>query len=504
MSEINSFSDYASKYNTNMDYSSLFGGGAPYIDNGMGGINVSDYAMIKNGSYGKLMKAYYAKQDADKLSQFGDSSKTLTLMRSSADSLKKSAEVLGDVSLYEKKKFKKKDEETGEEIEVEDYDWDAITKAVKTFVDDYNSVVEQAGNSETKNVLRNAAWMTGITEKAGNLLSKVGITIGKGNKLEFDEEGLKKKTTLGESGIEFDNISTLKSLFTGYGSFASQIEQKASAISSAAARTKGVDQTYNKSGAYSDTLSKLFGSTVDEKVGDKFKDKDTVKDKNKDNNEEYLKSLQKQVPYMKLQIGYGLNTSNDGKVNVVDVNPKLVEKMQNDPKAAKEYTQRLKDVESALKWLDNYKKSVGSTVIVRHDYIDENGNLSHFSVSIRKDEMNERLRKEAQENAEKQIEKTRENARKKAEQIAEKLEEKAEEAKEDGEKIAISEGIQDENEIVKDRAEKLLSEKLENATDGEVYLDNEDMQVIIDAAQNREAVTTNTSSEVGKNFDFKI
>lgn len=154
----------------------------------------------------------------------------------------------------------------------------------------------------------------------------------------------------------------------------------------------------------------------------------------KSNNEEYLKSLQKQVPYMKLQIGYGLNTSNDGKVNVVDVNPKLVEKMQNDPKAAKEYTQRLKDVESALKWLDNYKKSVGSTVIVRHDYIDENGNLSHFSVSIRKDEMNERLRKEAQENAEKQIEKTRENARKKAEQIAEKLEEKAEEAKEDGEK----------------------------------------------------------------------
>lgn len=56
---------------------------------------------------------------------------------------------------------------------------------------------------------------------------------------------------------------------------------------------------------------------------------------------------------------------------------------------------------------------------------------------------------------------------------------------------------------MKDRAEKLLSEKLENATDGEVYLDNEDMQVIIDAAQNREAVTTNTSSEVGKNFDFK-
>ncbi len=278
MSEINSFSDYASKYNTNLDYSALFGGGAPYIDSGIGGINVSDYAMIKNGSYGKLMKAYYAKQDADKLSQIGDSSKTLTLMRSAADSLKKSAETLGDASLYEKKKFKKKGEENGEEIEVEDYDWDAIAKAVKSFVDDYNAVVEQAGKSETKNVLRNAAWMTEITEKTGNLLSKIGITVGKGNKLEFDEEALKKKTTLGKNGsIELDNISTLKSLFTGYGSYASQIAQKASAISNAAAGTKGVDKTYNKNGAYSDTLSKLFSSTVDEKVGDKDKDKNDDK-----------------------------------------------------------------------------------------------------------------------------------------------------------------------------------------------------------------------------------
>lgn len=279
MSEIRSFNDYASRYNTNMDFSTLFGGGVPYIDNSVGGINVSDYAMIKNGSYGKLMKAYYARQDADKLSQTGDLSKTLMLMRSSADSLKKSAEALGDTSLYEKKKFKKKDEKTGEETEEWDYDWDAITKAVKNFIDDYNAVVEQAGNSETKDVLRNAAWMTSITEKVGNLLSKAGINVGKGNKLEFDEETLKKKTALGKSGIEFDNISTLKSLFTGHGSFADKIAQKASAISSAAARTKGVDKTYNKQGTYSDTISKLFESTIDERVGSKNKDKDKITDK---------------------------------------------------------------------------------------------------------------------------------------------------------------------------------------------------------------------------------
>ena len=76
-------------------------------------------------------------------------------------------------------------------------------------------------------------------------------------------------------------LSRLKSLFTGYGSFADKIAQKASAISSAAARTKGVDKIYNKQGAYSDTISKLFESTIDKKVGDQVKDKDEDKSSDK-------------------------------------------------------------------------------------------------------------------------------------------------------------------------------------------------------------------------------
>lgn len=47
MSEINSFSDYAGKYNTNFDYSALFGGGAPTMESGVGSVNLSDYAMLK-------------------------------------------------------------------------------------------------------------------------------------------------------------------------------------------------------------------------------------------------------------------------------------------------------------------------------------------------------------------------------------------------------------------------------------------------------------------------
>lgn len=259
MSSVN-FNDYVNYANldTGYDFSSLTGGSANSSNN-----LLSDYASIKNGSYGKLLKAYYAKQDAEKASASGDSRQKLTLMRAGADSLQKSADALNDASLWEKKKMIKKDEETGEETEVEDYDWDAITKAVKSFIADYNSVVGRAGDSDTKNVLRNAMWMTGVTDSFEKLLSKVGITIGKGNKLELDENALKES-----------NMTTLKSLFTGMGSYADKISQKAGSLSkvaaNAAAKVKGT--MYTKNGAYSDTLSELFSNTLDKKVGDDKKD----------------------------------------------------------------------------------------------------------------------------------------------------------------------------------------------------------------------------------------
>ena len=257
MSSIN-FNDYTN-YDTGYDFSALLGGTA----NSSGSL-LSDYASLKNGSYGKLMKAYYEQQNAEKASLSGDTPQKLTLMRSGADALKKSADALNDASLWEKKKFKEIDEETGEEIEVEDYDWDNITKKVKSFIDNYNSLVDKMGSSDTKNLLRNAAWMTNITDKAKNLLSKAGITIGRGNKLELDEDALKEA-----------DITTLKSLFTGYGSFTDKIAQKAENISKEAANAavKAKGATYTKNGGYSDTLSKLFSSTVDETIGKKTEDK---------------------------------------------------------------------------------------------------------------------------------------------------------------------------------------------------------------------------------------
>lgn len=195
---------------------------------------------------------------------------------------------------------------------------------------------------------------------------------------------------------------------------------------------------------------------------------------------DYLKSIQKIVPYMKVQIGSAVNTKNDGKVDVLDINPKLLEKMQNDPETAKMYTQRIKDVEAAHKFVDNYLKSTGSTVVCSHAYLDENGNYSNFTVSKHDDKLNEKLRKEAADNAKELIEKSKERAAERRKELSEKLEEK-------------------KSEDVK-KAEDLLDRKISENEDGNIRLDSEEMDIIIRAARhdNQDGRTT------GDRFDAKM
>ena len=250
MSGINGLNDYSNKYNTNVDYSYLFGG-TQNVSTG-GTFSLNDYASIKNGSYKKLMKAYYAKQDADKASSGKDTVQKSAIMKTGADALKKSSDALMNNALWEKKKITKIDENTGEEIQTEEYDYEAITKAVKSFIEDYNDVIDEAGESNSKEVLRNTVWMIGNTDANKNMLEKIGISIGKGNKMELDEEKLKKA-----------DINTLKTIFTGHNSFSNKISMKANSISNAAAWLTGI---YKSNGTYSNALSELVKGKVDEDV----------------------------------------------------------------------------------------------------------------------------------------------------------------------------------------------------------------------------------------------
>ena len=136
------------------------------------------------------------------------------------------------------------------------------------------------------------------------------------------------------------------------------------------------------------------------------KTSEPVKTNNTESISDYLSKLQKQVPYMTLEVGSGLSMAKDNKVNTLTVNPKLLEKMQNDPEKAKEYTQRLKDIENAQKFVDGYMKAKGSKTKFSHWYVDENGNYSHIAYYEHDNTFYKKLSEKSRENIEKHIEKT--------------------------------------------------------------------------------------------------
>lgn len=238
---------------SNNSYSWLFGASSGTTSSG--GIDLGDYAMIKNGTYKKLMKAYYAQEESQKNSSRADSSAKLTSIQGGANALSKSMQAFMSDSLWEKKEKNIEDEATGEKTTTSDYDWDAITKAVNSFVSDYNEIIEDLTDANTTTVLKNAIYLVKQVSSNENLLSQVGITIGSGNKLTVDEDTLKKA-----------NIGTLKTLFSGYGSFAGQMSRRAAKINSAAASAGGRTAVYNSNGTYTSTLSSLVSVQIDKEV----------------------------------------------------------------------------------------------------------------------------------------------------------------------------------------------------------------------------------------------
>lgn len=235
------------------DLSSLFSG----MNSGglFGNLNISDYSSIKNGSYRKLMKSYYAEnkdisttskktsikkntidkilEDKRKVIPTADKSGS-TQMKRRADSLKEAAEALDSEDLWEPVNGK--------------YDRDKIASAVKSFVNEYNDTLAQSTKYTSKDVSQDVKYMSSMTSTMAKSLEKIGITIGVDGKLALNEDTLKNA-----------DISKIKSLFTGKVSYGSQVAGKAANISKDAVLSASV---YGSNGMLSNSLPGLFDKTV--------------------------------------------------------------------------------------------------------------------------------------------------------------------------------------------------------------------------------------------------
>ncbi len=287
--------------NSGIDYSVFFGT-SPTTSSG--GVDLTSYMSIKNGSYRKLLKNYYGSQKQEAKSSVGDSGSKLTKIRSSADALQKKADALSAEKLWETENSV--DETSGKTKETL-RNPDKLVNAVKEFADAYNSVIDAASSSETKAVLRSGGWMDTMTRKNGRLLNEVGISIGSDGKLSINEDELKNA-----------NVTTLNGLFRGVDSYAAKVSAKAAGISRSAAVREG---TYNASGTWSETGNSIATSQINSIIGN-TNDKDPTTNKARSEAENNLKSLKEKRDKLKKEInealGYDARRSYESQISKLD------------------------------------------------------------------------------------------------------------------------------------------------------------------------------------------
>ncbi len=223
----------------------------------------------------------------------------------------------------------------------------------------------------------------------------------------------------------------------------------------------------------------------------------------------YAKELEKFVPSVEFRVGTACVSAQSGKS--LTVNPKLLEKMQSDPKTKKDIEDMIKGVESMSKLAESLTKASGWTIVYQHSYIDENGKY-HCRMQTRNDGMlklSDKLREERKKNSENLIENTKENAAKKWEELQEASEEnktETEDKKTDGEQEKSGIITVKENTLMEE-VEQMLLEKLENSENGEINLNDDDIRMILDATkEGAQGQTDKVKNPVmtGNNFDMQI
>lgn len=238
--------DMSMRIGMRQDTSYLFG--AMNAKNNSGALGnaswLGDYASIKNGSYGKLMKAYYSETGKDRVSALAKDSvnktkselkadkQDLSKADSSADSLKASADAMlkkGKDSVFEKD------------------DKDAVYDAVSSFVKNYNETVKAAGSVSNKSVTGRLASLTGNTNVYSKQLANIGITIGDDKTLSIDKDAFQKA-----------DMSKVKDLFQGNGSFGYQTSAQAGLLASSAENAVSSLGTYSATGNTNYSTGNLF------------------------------------------------------------------------------------------------------------------------------------------------------------------------------------------------------------------------------------------------------
>ncbi len=194
---------------------------------------------------------------------------------------------------------------------------------------------------------------------------------------------------------------------------------------------------------------------------------------------DYLNSLRSLAPSMAFEIGSSLNMKNDGKTNTLTINPKLLEKMQNDPEQARETSELLRGIEQAKAFVDSYMSARGMETKFSHWYVDENGKACHIALHVSKNP-GKSFTKEFQKRSDEIVQKRMQRQRMQRE-IAKKQEAKK-----------ASYG----------KAGQLLTNKLIDSKKSVISLNHKDIQTILAEIHENRARTEENPPVFGSNLDL--
>lgn len=234
------------------DYmNSFFGSSSGSSSTGnVGGIStslLSDLYAVQNGSYLKLAKKYYSQAETTDKATAAANDKTKELVKSSSEDAINSLSKLMDKNLFEKVKTTDEDGNT-----VYDYDREKILKTLETFVEDYNEVIENAGEMEGDDSLKAGVNMVNQVKVYKSALAQVGISVESDNTLKIDKEAFADA-----------DMTDMRSLFTGTVSFAKNLQTKLLQVySSTSQELNPTNSLYSSQATKSISVGSMFDSIL--------------------------------------------------------------------------------------------------------------------------------------------------------------------------------------------------------------------------------------------------
>lgn len=260
-------------FNTGNNYSSMFASLGSGASSAAGSNFLTDYAAIKNGSYGRLMKSYYGAAKASSAAASGKSSSSNVIDRIldekknpkvSKEAQEANAKLTTGLSSLKTSVAALQNEKTFEDTVNGSSATDKTVSAMKAYVENYNNVVNAAKNSTLANKTAYVANMMSSTAANADKLSEIGVTVNANGTLDLDVAKLK------EAGA-----SKVQELFspediTSYGSTVASRLQFAGSTSGSGA----VDdtETTNKAGSSAAALKEDSKALASDKLYEKVKD----------------------------------------------------------------------------------------------------------------------------------------------------------------------------------------------------------------------------------------